>query len=99
MMDTLHTQLTELFKQAGAAHHEAFADVNGADPDWPGWYAEHVLAGLNHLLQHWFTAPQLAQELAQLADRHQREAANQPWPEFYAAHFLHHYTPNHTKEK
>ncbi len=98
MMDTLHVQLTQLFKQAGAAHHEAFAHVAGADPDWPQWYAEYTLPGLNHLLEHGFTAPQLAQELAQLADRHQREAADKPWPEFYATHFLHHYTPNH-KEK
>lgn len=97
-MDTLHEQLTELFKQAGAAHHAAFAHVNGADPDWPGWYAEYTLTGLNHLLEHWFTAPQLAQELAQLAESHQRKAADQPWQEFYATYFVDHYAPNH-KEK
>lgn len=34
-MSTLTDQLTELFRQTGKAHHEAFAASDGADEEWP----------------------------------------------------------------
>ena len=34
-------KLAELFKKTGAAHHEAFAATDGADPDWAIWYADY----------------------------------------------------------
>ena len=32
--------LIDLFAEAGPAHHRAYFAVDGADPDWPLWYAE-----------------------------------------------------------
>jgi hypothetical protein len=36
-------ELAALFREVGAAHHRAFATTNGDDPDWPTWYAEHLV--------------------------------------------------------
>jgi hypothetical protein len=38
----LHERLTELFIQTGQAHHQAFVDTSGSDPDWPIWYASYL---------------------------------------------------------
>jgi hypothetical protein len=39
--------LSQLLREAAAAHHDAFASVNGDDPEWPTWYATYLLdAGL-----------------------------------------------------
>ena len=32
-------ELAALFRETGAAHHQAFAAKGGDDPDWPAWYA------------------------------------------------------------
>jgi hypothetical protein len=42
MNTELHERLTELFIQTGQAHHQAFVDTNGSDPDWPIWYASYL---------------------------------------------------------
>ncbi len=34
--------LAELLEETGRAHHEAFIASNGADPEWPMWYAEYL---------------------------------------------------------
>ena len=33
--ETEVARLAELFKQTGEAHHEAFLDTDGEDPEWP----------------------------------------------------------------
>ncbi|MBW2546331.1 MAG: glutathione S-transferase N-terminal domain-containing protein [Deltaproteobacteria bacterium] len=35
-------QLAELFKKTGQAHHQAFIETDGEDPDWPIWYAGYL---------------------------------------------------------
>lgn len=87
-MSAIHYQLVQLFQQAGAAHHAAFADVDGDDPDWPDWYATFLQPELDALLEPSFSIPQLAETLARLAESHQSEASGQPWPEYYSAQIL-----------
>jgi hypothetical protein len=38
-------RLAALFKQTGEAHHEAFLDTDGDDPEWPLWYAKYLGSG------------------------------------------------------
>ena len=47
-MDTtnLQEQIIALFREAGPAHHKAYIETNGADPDWPMWYAEGCISKL-----------------------------------------------------
>ena len=35
-------QLAELFKQTGEAHHQAFLETDGEDPEWAIWYAGYL---------------------------------------------------------
>ena len=40
--DLTHS-LENLFRETGQAHHQAFLSTNGADPDWPIWYAGYLV--------------------------------------------------------
>ena len=51
--ETQVERLAALFKQTGEAHHEAFLDTDGADPEWPLWYAEY----LQHRLTPFLAVP------------------------------------------
>jgi len=35
-------RLAALFKETGDAHHEAFLETDGEDPEWPLWYAKYL---------------------------------------------------------
>ena len=87
----LTLQLKELFRETGHAHHEAFADVDGADPDWPTWYAGHMHRRLCTLLQADFTRSELIYLLV-LVDRERSERApGAEWTGYYARFFLNRY--------
>ncbi len=84
----LREHLVELFLETGRAHHVAFAATDGADPDWPIWYAGHLQSSLSESLETPFTRSQLVYCLMS-ADFEQ--AALDPdadWPGFYADHFI-----------
>ncbi len=43
MMETdLARQLEGLFHEVGEAHHQAYIETDGADPEWPLWYADYL---------------------------------------------------------
>ena len=91
MQTELRDHLIELFTKTGHAHHEAFAATDGADPDWPIWYAEYLQAPLGEVLQVRFTKSQL---VYCLMDASFEQAARDPdsaWPGFYADHFIERY--------
>ena len=76
--------LTQLFEEAGKAHHQAFLATNGADPAWPAWYAAFVTDRLNDLLRTSFSQAQVADLLVALNHRYDVEDPIPGWPEFYA---------------
>ena len=90
-MQNLTDQLTALFEQTGKAHHEAFAAVDGADDDWPLWYAEYLLDKLPPVLGKSFSKNELAELLTQLGNEHSQTASGTPWPSYYAKFFVDHY--------
>jgi hypothetical protein len=79
-----------LLMEAGRAHHEAFTAVNGADPDWPAWYAEYLSARLRRQGLD-LAVSRLASELARLEAEHRATSAGAAWPEYYAARLLERY--------
>lgn len=84
------SSVAALLREAGRAHHEAFAAVNGADPEWPAWYAEYLAvrlppAGLD------LAVSRLASELARLGAEHRAAPNAPPWPEYYAARLVERY--------
>lgn len=80
--------LATLFRETGRAHHRAFASVNGADPDWPAWYAEYLAPRLERLFSAQFPVPDLAAELAALDADQRARAPGTDWAVYYANAFL-----------
>lgn len=42
--------LTALLREAGPAHHQAYIETDGDDPDWPIWYAGYLRDRINKLM-------------------------------------------------
>ena len=85
---TTHQQLAELFHQAKEAHFKAHLATDGADPEWPLWYADYLLDPLRQILQVDLTKSELVYLLVKV-DREQREnAPHENWTEYYASFCL-----------
>lgn len=76
--------LAELLREAGRAHHQAFAATNGADPQWPTWYAEFLAPRLRDLLGRSVPVAELARCLEQWHHAHASSMSAEDWAEFYA---------------
>jgi hypothetical protein len=85
-MDDLIQQLADLFAEAGRAHHQAFSEVDGADPEWPIWYAEYLIDRLRTLLDAPLTKSELIHALVHLGRR-----PSVDWPKEYARYFVERY--------
>lgn len=76
--------LAALLVETGHAHHQAFIETDGADPEWPIWYADHLhpkLVGDLGLTRS---------EIVYLLIGASRAAdPDEPWPQSYAAFILH----------
>ena len=93
-MDTeLRKKLASLMVETGKAHHNAFAATDGADPDWPIWYAGYLQAPLSKLLQAQFAKSQLVYCLMFADFERSACAPDSDWTEFYADHFIERFAP------
>ena len=81
-------QLTTLFEQTGEAHHKAFLETNGEDPEWPIWYAEYLHDQLSPFLAAPLSRSRLVFCLVQTEDEHRAADPEAPWPEYYARRVL-----------
>jgi hypothetical protein len=90
-MEDLTAQLEALFEEVGHLHHEAFIEVDGADPEWPLWYADRLQDRLSALLGTDLTKSELVCLLVHLGKEQQREAPDMPWARFYAECFAEEY--------
>ena len=94
MNTELHEHLVELFVKTRQAHHYAFVGSDGADPDWPIWYAEYLLESLSDALQTSFTRSQLIYCLMDADFEHTALEPDSDWPGFYADQFIERYAPS-----
>lgn len=88
---TIRQQLVELFEKAGHAHHEAYLATDGADPDWPIWYADYLHGDLARLLNAQFTKSELVCLLVGLDKEVQQRAPGANWHVYYANAFIDRY--------
>lgn len=88
---TRQQQLENLFREAGKAHHQAYKEMDGADPDWPIWYAGYLRDKLADLLGASFTKSELVYLLISLDREVQRVAPGANWQAFYARALLERY--------
>jgi hypothetical protein len=85
-MPEVNQQLVALLERTAEDHHAAYQATDGEDPEWPLWYAEHLIElGIEALL----SANLLKSELVYLLVRADRErgveAPGSDWKRFYAA--------------
>jgi NAD(P)H-hydrate epimerase len=76
------TDLAELLARAGRAHHEAFAESDGVDPEWAAWYAGYLQAPLRERTGRWVSRSELTYLLVRAAREHGQGVG--PWPGAYA---------------
>ena len=80
----LRDSIGKLLLDTGHAHHKAFEVTDGADPDWPIWYAEFSKDTFAEQFGMSFTKSQLIYCLMNADFEHEARAPDSDWPEFYA---------------
>lgn len=90
-MNDVIEELVDLFQEAGEAHHQAFIETDGVDPDWPLWYADYLHEKLNEKLEASMTKSELVYLLV-LMDKEQRmDAPGANWRRYYASYLTEQY--------
>jgi hypothetical protein len=87
----LARRLEELFRETGEAHHQAYIEADGADPEWPLWYAEYLHVRLASLLEASFTKSELVYLLIWVANEQPLDAPGADWARYYADFFMQRY--------
>lgn len=83
-MDSLQARIADLLRQTGEAHHQAFIETDGADPEWPIWYADYLQERLSQQFEREITRSELVYFFVLAERQHSAEASDEPWPKFYA---------------
>ena len=76
-----------VLREVGSAHHAAFADTGGDDPQWSEWYAHKLAGPLSRIIGIDLTAPVVAHHLEAVEREQARSAFDSLWPEYYAMWF------------
>lgn len=82
------TRLAELLMETGQLHHEAFIETDGADPEWPLWYADYLSGRIDAFVDAQPTNSKIVQCLVNAAEAHATNSPDEPWPRFYAKYIL-----------
>ena len=93
MNTELRYQVKTLLLETGKAHHEAFKATDGADPDWPIWYADYLRDRFAKLFGMEFSRSQLIYCLMNANFEHEARGDGREWAEFYANEFVEHFAP------
>ncbi len=82
-------ELTAVLAAAGPAHHAAYIETDGDDPEWPLWYAGHVADDVRRILERpALTVSRLVWAFVNADQSHRKQAPDEPWSRFYAERFL-----------
>jgi NAD(P)H-hydrate epimerase len=85
MPDDPIPQLADALRATGEAHHQAFIATDGADPEWPLWYADHLQPIVSDAVGKDVTRAQIVWALV---DAERSVPAKEPWPTAYAHHIV-----------
>jgi glutaredoxin len=96
MNTALRDSIGKLLLDTGHAHHKAFEVTDGADPDWPIWFAEYSKDTFVGQLGINFTKSQLIYCLMNAAFEHEAREPDRAWPEFYANEIVARFAPSET---
>jgi len=81
----------EMIHSVAEAHHQAFIETDGADPDWPIWYSEHLVDNLNAALGTSMTKSELIYLLISAEREQFARAPGANWPVYYGRFFTERY--------
>jgi hypothetical protein len=82
----------ELLHEAAEAHHVAYKETDGVDPDWSIWYADYLLAhGIDKLLEAKLLKSDLIYLLVRADKEQVAEAPGGNWERYYADFLLRRY--------
>ena len=82
-------QIATVLAAAGPAHHAAYIDTDGDDPEWPLWYATHVIEDLRRILdQPDLTVSRVVWAFVDSDVSHRRDVPGTPWHTHYAERFV-----------
>ncbi|UCD23073.1 MAG: hypothetical protein JSW51_08370, partial [Gemmatimonadota bacterium] len=84
----LTARVEKLFHSVGKAHHKAYRDSGGADPEWPAWYAEHLHGELVNLVDSELSKSQLIYLLVLADKKRSKKKPKGDWPRYYAKFVL-----------
>jgi NAD(P)H-hydrate epimerase len=92
MNDTqLNDEIEALIIETAEAHHEAFLETDGADPDWPIWYAQYMHDRLTSLLEANFTISELVYMIVWAEKERGLKAPGADWASYYTRFLLERY--------
>jgi hypothetical protein len=92
MPPDLPNQIADLLLEAGHAHHQAFIETDGHDPEWPLWYAQYFQEKLGRLLNYPLSQSEIVYHLIRLDKEYTSKTRRQPWQEFYAQELISEYS-------
>jgi len=88
----LKERIATLLHQTAEDHHVAYKETDGVDPDWPIWYAGHLLEnGFDALLDAKLLKSDLIYLLVLVAKQQMSEAPGAHWENYYANFFVNRY--------
>ncbi len=77
--------IAALLTETAAAHHAAYIATDGADDEWPLWYASYLVDRLPSISTFMGTRSELVYWLVRLESEYLETSSEIPWPRFYAA--------------
>ena len=80
--------LADLFVETGQAHHHAYSEADGVDPEWASWYAPLLQARIGDGLGRKVSRSEIIYLLIKAQHGHEAADDGSPWPDYYAGVFL-----------
>ena len=84
MTQISESELAELLVSTGHAHHAAYVDADGVDPEWAIWYAPRLQTLIGDQLGRKVTRSELIYLLVRADREHSASDGAVAWPSFYA---------------
>jgi hypothetical protein len=77
-------ELADLLMQTGKAHHAAYRESDGFDPEWASWYGPYLQTRIGQGLGRKLTRSELVYLLIRAQREHDALGDGSPWPAYYA---------------
>ena len=82
-------EIMEILQQTKREHSKAFRQTGGSDPDWPLWYANHLVASdIEEVLDAKLTKSMWVYLLVKIANEHDANAPGAEWSRYFAKYLI-----------